>query len=62
MKLKRRCRVVDIFPNEASVIPLGGAVPLGVHDEWASADRRYLSESGVMDNDDASVKELTPSD
>jgi len=67
-ELKRRCRVVGIFPNEASVIRLGGSVLLDVHDEWVSTERRYFSEASmaklysVVDNDDASVKELTPSD
>jgi putative transposase len=66
--LKRRCRVVGIFPNEASVIRLGGAVLLDVHDEWVSTERKYFSEASmaklytVVDNDDAPVRELTPSD
>jgi putative transposase len=67
-ELKRRCRVVGIFPNEASVIRLGGAVLLDVHDEWVSAERRYFSEASiaklyrVVDNDNAPVEELTSSD
>jgi transposase-like protein len=58
---------VGIFPNEASVIRLGGAVLLDVHDEWVATEQRYFSESSmaklyrVLDNDDAAVGELTPS-
>jgi putative transposase len=67
-ELKRRCRVVGIFPNEASVIRLGGAVLLDVHDEWVATERKYFSEVSmaklyaVVDNDDAPVRELRPSD
>jgi transposase-like protein len=67
-ELKRRCRVVGIFPNEASVIRLGGAVLLDVHDEWVATERKYFSEVSmaklyaVVDNDEAPVRELTPSD
>jgi putative transposase len=43
-ELKRRCRVVGIFPDEASVIRLGGAVLLDVHDEWVSTERKHFSE------------------
>src|SRR5665213_2213746 len=46
-ELEWRCRVVCIFPNEASVIRLGGAVLLDVHDEWVSAERRYFSEASM---------------
>lgn len=42
-EVKRRARVVGIFPHEASVIRLVGAVVADIHDEWRAGDRRYLS-------------------
>ena len=48
-EIKRRTGVVGVFPNPAALLRLAGAVLVEQHDEWEAGDRRYFSESSMLE-------------
>jgi len=46
-EIKRRTNVVGIFPNDASIVRLVGAMMLEQNDEW-SLNRRYMQLEGLQ--------------
>ena len=58
LEVKRRTNVVQIFPNEAAIVRLVGALLLEQNDEWA-VSRRYMSlETLASLSDDPAVRPL----
>jgi putative transposase len=46
-EIKRRTRVVGIFPNDASALRLITAVCAEAHEEWLVSEKRYMSEGSM---------------
>jgi putative transposase len=46
-ELRRRTRVVGIFPTDASVLRLVGMLLVEQHEEWTAGDRRYFSTGSM---------------
>ena len=57
-EIKRRSEVVGIFPNEAAVTRLIGALLLEQNDEWAVQPARYCSLETIAPLSDAPIVTL----
>jgi putative transposase len=60
-EIKRRCDVVGVFPNDTAIDRLVTAVIVECHDEWAVAERRYLSETSMARLRQPDRSKLAPS-
>jgi transposase-like protein len=57
-EIKRRTEVVGIFPNEAAIVRLVGAILLEQNDEWSVQRSRYLSLETIATLGDTPIVSL----
>jgi transposase-like protein len=63
-ELRRRVRVVGVFPNNAAVLRLVTMILVEQNDEWAASDRRYFSVNSMKllyDLDPSAIEERNAS-
>ena len=61
-EIKRRTNVVGIFPNEAAITRLIGAILLEQNDEWAVQRARYMTLETIASMSDDTLVTLPPTD